>query len=218
MIMIATLLCRVQLQGLSKARLNGRRGAIQNVVRTDAGRWNVRLDGSPEEPDAEVVAVNASKATSLLECAECGKADVAKKLRTCSQCLGAFYCDRVCQKKHWKEGGHKHMCKAPACCTICLDNDVSDGLPPMQGGCACRGDAAWSHISCKIKVAESMHGRDNVWSACLTCTQAYTGPMWLGLTHARWEHARLLPKDHPGQPRADRIDALHALVCLGTAG
>lgn len=32
-------------------------------------------------------------------------------VKRCSKCRVAQYCSRECQKKHWKEGGHKQQCK-----------------------------------------------------------------------------------------------------------
>jgi len=41
-------------------------------------------------------------------CTYCKKSQ--PKLNTCSGCKRAYYCDRVCQKNHWKY--HKDECKA----------------------------------------------------------------------------------------------------------
>ena len=39
-------------------------------------------------------------------CGQCGKAAAKYK---CMRCFAIFYCDRTCQKKHWKLN-HKHIC------------------------------------------------------------------------------------------------------------
>jgi TPR repeat protein len=45
-------------------------------------------------------------------CATCGTPKTTRRpLNTCSQCHTTHYCNRECQMKHWKEGGHKRECK-----------------------------------------------------------------------------------------------------------
>jgi hypothetical protein len=34
-----------------------------------------------------------------------------KQFKRCKACLGVYYCSRECQVQHWKEGGHKQVCK-----------------------------------------------------------------------------------------------------------
>lgn len=41
-------------------------------------------------------------------CDGCGSREISHK--RCSACTMAYYCDRECQRKHWKQGGHKHAC------------------------------------------------------------------------------------------------------------
>jgi len=50
--------------------------------------------------------------TALL-CCSCGKGARNSKhsLMVCGKCRNAQYCDSVCQKQHWKHGGHKQSCK-----------------------------------------------------------------------------------------------------------
>ena len=43
-------------------------------------------------------------------CGGCG-AENKSKLLTCGRCKFIYYCNVNCQKKHWKEGGHKQECK-----------------------------------------------------------------------------------------------------------
>jgi hypothetical protein len=146
-----------------------------------------------------------------------------------------WYCSVECQKTHWKEGGHKKVCKAasavagagsgatpargsvvgatprpptassapakkrtaaafPAAasftaaggsddgraCIICLESDP----PPIQSGCACRGDAGLAHVECRILAAEHKQkssGDINAWEACSTCGQRFEGAMAIGL-------------------------------------
>ena len=72
-------------------------------------------------------------------------------------------------------------------CTICLDASP----PPMQSGCACRGDGGLAHVECRIKsaVAQEEHRGDEAWMRCLTCTGYFTGPMRTGLAEA-WSRVR----------------------------
>ena len=37
-----------------------------------------------------------------------------KKLKIPSRCRSVYYCNVECQRRHWKKGGHKRMCKEPA--------------------------------------------------------------------------------------------------------
>ena len=56
-----------------------------------------------------------------VSCASCGNQQRAGTLaglrwnwQKCSRCQKAFYCNRDCQREHWKRGGHKQACKEPA--------------------------------------------------------------------------------------------------------
>ena len=99
--------------------------------------------------------------------------------RNCARCRRECYCDRECQKRHWKQGGHKQDCKEPPCCTICLEG--GDEPLPVQCGCACRGDAGLAHVACRATVAAHKGvGWNRAWWVCPTCGQHYTD-MRLGL-------------------------------------
>ena len=45
----------------------------------------------------------------LVQCNKCMKCALGKKMMRCSRCQSAFYCDRECQRKDWKQ--HKKGCK-----------------------------------------------------------------------------------------------------------
>jgi len=74
----------------------------------------------------------AKKDLSALECANCGTAGAPVK---CARCSLVGYCDKPCQKQHWKEG-HKGRCLPPEArkvgvpeargaevsCAICMDS------------------------------------------------------------------------------------------------
>ena len=69
-----------------------------------------------------------------------------------------------------------------AACIICLDTSP----PPIQSGCACRGDSGLAHIACLVQAAASQQARrgSDVWQKCQTCKQYYTGAMQTGLAEA----------------------------------
>ena len=69
-------------------------------------------------------------------------------------------------------------------CIICLDTSP----PPIQSGCACRGDSGLAHIACLVRAAASQQAQrgGDVWRRCQTCTQDYTGAVQTGLAEAWW--------------------------------
>ena len=131
----------------------------------------------------------------------------------CGRCKRAWYCSRRCQKKHWKEGGHKKVCVEPPCCTICLEG--GDEPLPVQCGCACRGPSGLAHVACKAQVAaHNGAGWNLAWEECQTCCQQYTGSMRVGLARSlvRRLERRALADD-------DRLSARsHLGVALREAG
>lgn len=71
----------------------------------------------PPQPDAAASAgqpPTKSKKVAKVErvCANTGCGQ--KPQRCCSRCRAVFYCSPECQRKHWKEGGHRKYCVAPA--------------------------------------------------------------------------------------------------------
>ena len=67
-------------------------------------------------------------------------------------------------------------------CIICLDASP----PPIQSGCACRGDGGLAHVDCLVQLAASQqaHRGNLVWWRCQTCEQDFTGAMQIGLAEA----------------------------------
>ena len=67
-------------------------------------------------------------------------------------------------------------------CIICLDTSP----PPIQSGCACRGDSGLAHTACLVQAAASQQAQrgSGVWQKCQTCKQRYTGAMQTGLAEA----------------------------------
>ena len=86
---------------------------------------------------------------------------------------------------------------------ICLDTNP----PPIQSGCACRGDSALAHIDCRIQAALSQQGALRLtkpWSQCRTCKQDFTGPMQMALAEAWWSRVRDDDEESPERRAAQR--------------
>jgi hypothetical protein len=91
-------------------------------------------------------------------------------------------------------------------CTICLDSEP----PPIQSGCACRGDAGLAHVECRAEAAahRTAHASNRGgWWKCGTCGQDFTGAMQLGLAEALWSSAQRLPEEND-----DRLSAAMTLA------
>jgi hypothetical protein len=79
-------------------------------------------------------------------------------------------------------------------CIICLESDP----PPIQSGCACRGDAGLAHVECRAKDAAHRVASSNTakgWWLCWTCGQVFTGFMRVGLAEVWWSKAQHLPEE-----------------------
>jgi hypothetical protein len=76
----------------------------------------------------------------------------------------------------------KKMAANGEACIICLDTSP----PPIQSGCACRGDSGLAHIAClaRAAVSQQAHRGSEAWRECQTCKQHYTGAMQRGLAEA----------------------------------
>ena len=156
----------------------------------DGASSNPAATAAEVEPDASATAAAAAATTQTCSWAACGaelSGEAAAKNR-CGRCKRVYYCSRRCQKKHWKEGGHREACEEPPCCTICLDGGE---VPlPIQCGCGCRGDAGLAHVACLAQVAVSKervqleYGGHSLWQGCSTCGQVYSGALQLGLARA----------------------------------
>ena len=155
-----------------------------------AGDGNTTASPDPTPP--------APPAPTVCSWAACGMPLVGEAHNhRCGRCRREHYCSRACQKKHWKEGGHKHVCEEPPCCNICLEG--GDEPPPIQRGCGCRGDAGLAHLACVAKMC-SIHKRSehqdaeawaSSWGTCTICRQQYHGEMLVGLAR---ELLRLTPR------------------------
>ena len=90
------------------------------------------------------------------------------------------------------------------CCFICLDTTP----PPIQSGCACRGEAGLAHVNCQVQAAISQVSlRANAaWQECRTCKQEFTGAMRIGLAHA-W-----FLRVGDGEESTEWIEAAHNLA------
>ena len=75
------------------------------------------------------------------------------------------------------------MVAAGPVCTICLDGDSAP--PPIQRGCACRGEQGFVHVECNVKAAvHRQPGFHSGWYSCTICNQHFTGEMEVGLARA----------------------------------
>ena len=76
-------------------------------------------------------------------------------------------------------------------CFVCLEASP----PPIQMGCACRGDTGLAHIGCLVRAAASRaaHGSNAGWWQCSTCKQHFTGAMQIGLAEDWWLGVRDQP-------------------------
>ena len=90
-------------------------------------------------------------------------------------------------------------------CFICLETRP----PPIQMGCACRGDAGLAHIGCLIQAAASRaaHGSNAGWWECRTCKQGFTGAIRSGLADEWWMRMRDKPAENE-----DRLAAAGSLA------
>jgi tetratricopeptide (TPR) repeat protein len=72
-------------------------------------------------------------------------------------------------------------------CVLCLGSEP----PPMQSGCACRGEAGLAHAECRIAaaLAQAAARGPQVWQACQTCRKPFSGAMFKRLALARLERA-----------------------------
>jgi hypothetical protein len=93
------------------------------------------------------------------------------------------------QTEVWRETGlppivtRTDMATTERACIICLDTSP----PPIQSGCACRGDGGLAHVDCLVQLAASQqaHRGRELWWQCQTCQQDFTGAMRTGLAEAR---------------------------------
>jgi hypothetical protein len=166
--------------------------------------------------------MNGGKAKYANDTPKCANDEcIEPGVHQCARCRGVKYCSAACQKVHWKQGGHKQLCipspgpvktasRAAGAggrggshvgpCTICLDSDP----PPIQSGCACRGDSGLAHVECRAEAAAhrmknncAIDGTCPVdgWHTCGTCKTFFTGAMKVGLAEAWWSRVQHLPEE-----------------------
>ena len=70
---------------------------------------SISLGGSAEKKDSETEPTTHNGTPTELLCSACGKKGDKCTLMKCRACKCVWYCDKDCQKKHWKE--HKKECK-----------------------------------------------------------------------------------------------------------
>ena len=68
-------------------------------------------------------------------CSACGAVEAVgtAKLKTCTACRAAWYCNAACQLRDWKEGGHKARCAE-----MKREREVGAGAGPSTSGAGSR--------------------------------------------------------------------------------
>jgi hypothetical protein len=100
----ARALCKPWLPTAGACTLNALAELTQNYFDDLAGRWPAAEDSLP----ADMQLARSQLPAKRYECAACGQD--ALHLRRCSACRAVSYCSPECQRRHWKEGGHKQQC------------------------------------------------------------------------------------------------------------
>jgi hypothetical protein len=107
---------------LKRVRRHGGGASISEAHFSSADGARVPAEGQKRLQDMIDRRISASRA-----CWRCGAAEDLSlgKLLTCARCRMAVYCSRACQKRHWKDGGHKGECQ-PYCEFPCAGNATRD--------------------------------------------------------------------------------------------
>jgi hypothetical protein len=191
--------CRVELTGLSRENLNGLRGSINGSYIVDRERWPVTVDGTGGE-----LSCKPTNLQGLASCTHCGTEKAVGSLKKCTRCRAVHYCNGGCQRAHWKQGGHKQVCREQFACTICLDDE--DYPLPIQCGCGCRDAAGCAHVACKTEYAAHQGpGYHKGWHTCPTCKQKYTGAIELGLAETLWARLQARPAEDKHRQSAQNL-------------
>jgi len=74
---------------------------------------------------------------------------------------------------------HSASSQLSAECFICLEEQG-----PLLRGCACRGSAGFTHLSCLVTAAQANAAR---WHTCPTCGQRWTGRLKLAIARERYD-------------------------------
>lgn len=84
-----------------------------------------------------------------VRCADCA-APIKGKVMKCGRCRGPAYCSTKCQKRHWKEGGHKKVCCDPLVKKAAAGPAVAEADPMAAA------------VKAKIKMINNNLTRDNL--------------------------------------------------------
>ena len=117
--------------------------------------------------------------------------------------IGPFFGKRRSKAKETRL--EREMAADGGACIICLDTSP----PPIQSGCACRGDSGLAHIACLVRAAASQQAQrgSDGWRKCQTCKQDYTGAMQTGLAEAWRDLAGRGSGGRPGQRGPSNLNA-----------
>ena len=169
----------------------------------------------------------------LTTCAACALPLPYEAKATCAKC-DTRYCSPTCRHAHWR-GGHRGLCleirqsggaeqyhadkryadalnlAVEACaedtegqaCYICLEDGSEEGL---VRGCACRGAAGYTYMSCLVRQAQIATGDlddfDNSdaawdkWTMCGLCKQDFHGVVVNAIGWACWKTYVGFPEAH----------------------
>ncbi len=79
---------------------------------TNAAGATVAAAGATVAAAGATVAAAGATVAAAGDTVAAAEDDDDEKLKKCAACRMGYYCSKACQKKDWKEGGHKRMCKA----------------------------------------------------------------------------------------------------------
>jgi len=90
----------------TKARDAGDKGAIEELQLLD------EQEGQPAATSTTATTTSVSSSPSPICCSSCNKPQPSgQTFSKCTGCRTVQYCNKDCQRAHWRSGGHKQECK-----------------------------------------------------------------------------------------------------------
>ena len=145
---------------------------------------------------ASIYTYICSMSQGALLCSNCGNATrVGKKaLMVCGKCRNTQYCNKECQKQHWKHGGYKTMCREPVCSVYF---ESSCGPLSFQSEAWWGSTASASHFSWK-----------RVWFLAMVWTSKKTSTSYwcvLPMKFNCWRTTRVFPLESSHKKTTSKI-------------
>lgn len=78
---------------------------------SNGSRSGSRAGAASRSGTAATAAAGSEAAAVCAVCGDAQRKEGGGKLQRCSGCTSVRYCSPVCQMQHWKEGGHRKVCK-----------------------------------------------------------------------------------------------------------